>query len=501
LVTVTEDSIYLPFEVWLMSLKPKVCALLCILLLSAFGFGAAGNDLRLLEAIKKRDRAAVRSVMAQHADVNAASADGTTALAWAAIRDDLETVDLLIRAGANVNAATDYGVTPLSLACTNGNVPLVEKLLSAGANPNAAEWTGETPLMICARTGAVQAVKSLISRGANPNVRENLQGQTALMRATAMKQPDVVRALIQAGADVHARSNGGFTALLFASQQGDIDSARLLLEAGAHVNEATPLTGSALVLAAASGHEKFSLFLLEHGADAKTGDADGVTALHYAIPRGLAGIDNISVIFRPLESIPLDMPELVKALLSHGADPNARIVKAFPGNARSPYDPSPVLAGATPFLLAAAAADVKIMRVLLDKGADPQLMTNDGSTPLMVAAGVGRVDDRPANDEANALEAVKLAASLGNDVNAANERGRTALHGAAGGGSNAIVQFLAGHGANLNARDRRGNTPVEIALGMGTFVGGLPAGRVYKSTADLFLKLGAQPPQTRAASQ
>jgi ankyrin repeat protein len=189
------------------------------------------------------------------------------------------------------------------------------------------------------------------------------------------------------------------------------------------------------------------------------------------------------------------MPALVKALLSQRADPNAQIVKSFPGNARSPYDPSPTLPGATPFLLASAAANVDIMRILLDSGADPQIKSKDGSTPLMVAAGVGRVDDRPAKDQANALEAVKLAASLGNDVNAANERGRTALHGAAGGGANAIVQFLADHGANLNAKDRRGNTPVEIALGMGTFAGGLPAGRIYKSTADLLLKLGAQPPQ------
>jgi uncharacterized protein len=482
-----------------MFLKRTVWAGLWILLLSAVSFSAA-SDLRLLDAIKNRDHAAIRTLMAQHLDVNAASADGTSALAWAVIRDDVETVELLIRAGANVNAATDYGVTPLSVACTNRNAILVERLLEAGANATAPLWTGETPLMTCSRTGTTQALKSLIAHGANPNAKENLQGQTALMRAAAEKQTAIVRALIGFGADVHARSNGGFTALLFTAQQGDINSARLLIEAGADVNEATAETGNALVLAAASGHEKFSLFLLEHGADAKAVDAYGVTALHYAIPRGLAGIDNISVIFRPLDSVPVDMPELVKALLSHGADPNAQIVKAFPGNTRSPYDPSPTLAGATPFLLAAAAADLDIMRILLSGGANPQINSNDGTTPLMAAAGVGRVDDRPVKDEANALEAVKLAASLGNDVNAANQRGRTALHGAAGGGANPIVQFLADHGANLNTKDRRGNTAVEIASGMGTYVGGLPAGRIYKSTADLLLKLGAQPPQIKRPS-
>ena len=155
-------------------------------LLSVAGFAAANSDLRLVEAVEKGDQAAVRSLLQQRADVNAPQADGSTALAWAAHRDDLETADLLIRAGANVNAPNDYGVTPLSLACTNRNATLVEKLLKAGANPNAAMWTGETPLMTCARTGNVAAVKSLLAGKADVSVKETRRGQTALMWAAGL---------------------------------------------------------------------------------------------------------------------------------------------------------------------------------------------------------------------------------------------------------------------------------------------------------------------------
>src|SRR5262249_24656889 len=170
--------------------------------------------------------------------------------------------------------------------------------------------------------------------------------------------------------------------------------------------------------------------------------ADGVTAWHYAIPRGIAGIDSVSIVFRPFQEIPPDMPNLVKALLAHGANPNVQIVKDFPPYSRSPYALQTSLVGVTPFLLAAAAGDVDLMRILLDAGADPRIKSKDGSTPLMMAAGVGRVDDRESNQAyVNALEAAKLALMLGDDINAANAAGRTALHGAAGIGANTLVQF------------------------------------------------------------
>jgi uncharacterized protein len=463
-------------------------------LLGALSFAAPSEDLRLVNAVKNRDRTAVRSLMQQHINVNAAQPDGTTALAWAANRDDLETADLLIRAGAKVNAANDYGVTPLSLACTNRNAAMVERLLKAGADPNAALWTGETPVMVCARTGNVETVKLLLSHGADPNAKETQQGQTALMRAVAEKHPEVVRALIDRGADVRARSKGGFTALLFASQQGEVASAKMLLAAGADVNEKTPKNGTALVVAAASGREQFAIFLLENGADPNAADTYEVTALHYAVPRGIAGIDSVSIIFRPFHEVPSNMPELVKVLLTHGANPNVQIAKNFPPYSRSPYALQTNLVGVTPFLLAAAAADVDLMRTLLGGGADPHIKSKDGSTALMMTAGVGRVDEREnKQDDANALEAAQLALMLGDDINAANTIGRTALHGAAGIGANGLIQFLFEKGANLNAKDRRGYSPLAIAAGLAPR-GGDSASRVYEGTMALLLKLGAQPP-------
>ncbi|HYR89225.1 MAG TPA: ankyrin repeat domain-containing protein [Terriglobia bacterium] len=462
-------------------------------LLGALSYAAPADDLRLVDAVKNRDRAAVRSLMEQQVNVNAAQPDGTTALAWAANRDDLETADLLIRAGADVNKANDYGVTPLSLACTNRSALMVERLLKAAADPNAALWTGETPLMVCARTGNVETVNVLLSRGANPNAKENEQGQTALMRAVAERHPEIVRALIDGGADVRARSKGGFTALLFAGQQGEVASARILLAAGADVNEATPKNGTALVVAAASGREEFAIFLLENGADPNAADAYGVTALHYAVPRGIAGIDSVSIVFRPYHELPSSMPELAKSLLAHRANPNVQIAKDFPPYSRSPYALQTSLVGVTPFLLAAAAADVDLMRTLLRAGADPHIKSKDGSTALMMASGVGRIDERENNKEdAGALEAAKLALMLGDDINAANARGRTALHGAAGTGANAIIQFLFEKGANLNAKDRGGYTPLGLAKGLAPR-GGDSASQVYDGSVALLLKLGAQP--------
>jgi len=462
-------------------------------LLGAIGFAASAQDLRLVDAVKNRDRTAVRSLMEQHVNVNAAQPDGTTALAWASNRDDLEIADLLIRAGAKANLANEYGATPLSLACTNRSAGMVERLLKAGADPNAALWTGETPVMVCARTGNVETVKLLLSHGADPNAKETQQGQTALMRAVAEKHSEVAQALIDGGADVSGRSKGGFTALLFAGQQGDIASARILLAAGADVNATTPKNGTALVVAAASGREEFAIFLLEHEADPNAADAYGLTALHYALPRGIAGIDSVSIIFRPYAEVPPNLPKLVKALLAHGANPNVQIAKDFPPYSRSPYALQTRLVGVTPFLLAAAAADVDLMRVLLAGGADPHIKAKDGATALMMAGGVGRIDDRETNqDYANALEAAKLALMLGDDINAANGRGRTALHGAAGIGANELIQFLVAKGANLNTKDRGGYSPLAIAAGRAPR-GGDSASKIYEGTMALLLKLGSQP--------
>jgi len=266
-----------------------------------------------------------------------------------------------------------------------------------------------------------------------------------------------------------------------------------LLAAGADVNEAHPEDGTPLIVAAASCREKFAIFLLENGANPNAADTYGLTALHYAIPRGIAGIDSVSTVFRPYEEVPPDMPELAQSLLARGANPNAAIVKDFRPYSRSPYALQTSLVGMTPFLLAAASGNVGIMNELLRAGADSKLKSKDGSTALMMAAGVGRVDERENSAEiANALEAVKLALKLGNDVNAANARSRTAMHGAAGIGANAIIEFLVQNGANIEAKDRQNYTPLAMAAGR-VPRGGDSASRIYEGTVDFLLKLGAQP--------
>jgi len=476
-------------------------------LLSISSFAAGSGDLRLVDAVKSRNHEAVRSLLQQHVDVNTPQADGATALAWAAHWDDMEAAELLIRAGANVNAANSYGVTPLSLACVNQSAAMVEKLLKAGADPNEVP-SGTPVLMMAARTGNVDTVKSLLAHGADVNAKESARGQTALMWAVAEKHPEVARLLIDRRADVHARSTSGFTPLLFAAQQGDLDSARMLLEAGANVNEAAPEDGSALVVATHSGHEALALFLLEKGADPNAADAYGVTALHYTVLKGLARVSGVRPIsgagylYRP------NMPELVKALLAHGANPNARVVKFPPmPNTRmfKAIDLTPV--DATPFLLAAASYDAGIMRMLAAHGADPLLTDRAKNTPLIMAAGfaegITHAVQRPEQDDKDALEAVRTAVELGGDVNGTNDIGDTAIHGAAYVGANDIVQLLVEKGAKVDAENVYGQTAWTIAAEVMT--PGLAKDKdlrprnSHESTADLLVKLGAKPLTTAEA--
>jgi ankyrin repeat protein len=460
-------------------------------MLSAASLVAAGGDLRLVKAVEQGDKDAVRSLLAEKVDVNSAQPDGATALAWAAYRDDLETADLLIRAGADVNAANVNGITPLALACGNRSAVMVDKLAKAGANPNAAQkWSGETAFMTCARTGNVEAVKSLVSAGADVNARESKQQQTALMWAVAQGHPAVVRLLIAGGADIHARTKssapvvvgtgfgtgagrfevplslGGFTPLLFAARQGDVESARILLDAGADVNETAADGLSVLLVASDGGHEDLALFLLERGANPNVKDRNGMTPLHFALVRGLSVVrgvrfgsmaDDVSYIIRPV------MKRLVKGLLEHGANPNAQLTANLPRE-RNSYRPSVRTSGATPYLLAAAAGEADMMRLLVAKGADPRVATKgDNTTPLLAAAGGPWLEDRTPEEQRRALEAVQAAVELGADLNAANEKGLTALHGAAYAGANEVVEFLISKGAAVDAKDKIGQTPWTIA--------------------------------------
>jgi len=430
----------------------------------------------IVDAAKNGEKVALRALLQKKVDVNTTEADGSTALQWASYRDDLESADLLIRAGAKVNAANDLGVTPLWPASENGSSAMVRRLLEAGANPNAALLSGETPVMVAARSGYPGVVEQLLNKGANPNAHAT-RGQTALMWAVSQKHPDVVRVLVAHHADIGLKSDvwtevmaipphgylgynkaiphGGETALMFAARAGDLDSAKLLIAAGANVNDADAWGVSAITLAAHSGFRDLVELFLEKGADPNAAP-NGFTALHEAVMRR--------------------DEKMVAALLEHSAYPNAPL-KTWTPTRRSSEDFhfEASLIGATPFWLAARYLEPNVMRMLAGHGADPRFVLRvkwvasqgtgqqertETATALLAATGV--LDDNGNRDsggasawvpadrpqlEALTLETVRLAVELGVDVNAKDNDGRTALDGARNLKYASVADFLSAKGA------------------------------------------------------
>jgi ankyrin repeat protein len=469
-------------------------AYVCGLALLATSVTAVAAEYEVVAAAKAKDDAAVAMLIAGGADVNAPQPDGATALHWAAYWDSPATAARLLDAGAEVNAPNDYGVTPLALACDNASAGMVTRLLGRGADPNVARSTGETPLMSCARTGSVAAVAALLTNGADPSAAEPVRNQTALMWASSEGHAAVARLLLTAGANLRARTTSGYTALLIAARTDARELTSLLLDAGADVNAVAPDGTTSLLVATVRGHADLAILLLERGADPNA--SVGYTALHFAagswhteLTGRLRGIEtDRDDEWRSMNEVRVGKLRLVEALLAHGADADARLVSPPPqfGYASGRFRVS--LVGATPFLLAAMDADVEVMRALAVAGADTDAATDELTTPMMVAAGLGQVPAETQVSPAEALAAVRVALELGADVNQVNQMGRTALHGAAHIRSDAIVQVLVDHGARLNVEDGRGITPLMIAEGGGhILLPGLGGG----STADLLTALGA----------
>ena len=483
----------------------------------------------------------MRALLSAAVDADGRQPDGATALHWAVHRESVEIADLLIGAGAgaDVDAANDLGVTPLLMACARGHGALVERLLAAGADPNGALAGGETALMAAARAGSPAAVNALLEAGAHVNATETTRGQSALMWAVANRRPAITRVLLEHGADIHARTGtrrrvynmggsrsagsasrgitleevaeGGTTPLLFAARSGDLESARLLIAAGADVHDTAADGNTALNIAAHSGHGSLAALLLDEGADPNAAPL-GYTALHAAVLRGTLrdrGVANDD----PGAGLPL-----VRALLGHRADPNARLTSGTPVR-RWSHDFAFMdrWVGATPFWLAARFLEVEMMGVLAAAGADPRQPSRDGTTPLMAAAGQGYnrgggsafIRDRrdfssynpvesaalgstiPAAEERLAREAVAAALALGADVDAANEAGDTALHAAASHGMNGVIELLTSRGADPNVENRRGETPLALAV----YADGIGGDRfVREDTAALLRSLSGSEP-------
>lgn len=441
----------------------RVVALWIVPLLPLVSVVARGQEPSLVDAVKMGNVVAVRALIEGGTDVTQRDPHGTTALHWAVHRDDLELADLLLRHGARVDAANRYGVLPLYLASVNGNAAVVEKLLEAGADPDSALPSGETALMTAARTGDAATLKVLLAHGADVSAREGWKGQTALMWAAAENNAQAAALLIEARADINARSAGGvFTPFLFAVRGGHLEAARVLIDAGADVNATLPDGTNALVLAVINAHYELAGFLLDKGADPNAA-AQGWTALHQiSWTRRPNKGTNLPA---PVLTGALDSLALVGKLVQAGAAVNARQTKEPQDGYRNMLN----RIGATPFLLAAKAADVPLMRELLKHGADPTLTTVDGTTALMVAAGVGiwAPGESPGTAE-EALAAVKLVFEVrGGDVNDVDADGNTALHGAVlRGGVIPLIELLVERGARLDVRNEKGRTPLTIADGV-----------------------------------
>jgi uncharacterized protein len=434
---------------------------------------AQTRDDRLIDAIKKGDLTGARAFLSQGVDVNTRSGDGGTALHWAVYAENQEAADLLIRAGAAVNTANDLGVTPLWVAASNASAAMVATLVRAGANPNLAPSTGGTPLMLASRNGDVSSVKALLSHGADVNAKEEANGQTALMWALGQQHSEIAGILLDAGADIRARTEssqrvvllccptwagdpegtvtidqGGLTPLLFTALTGDVQSARRLLAAGADVNDTAAAGATALVMAAHAGFGDLVTLLLDSGADPNAAGA-GHTALHSAVLRG--------------------DQKMVKALLAHRANLNVRLAKGtFLKRGSREFAFDKFLIGATPFLLAARLGDVELMRLLATAGADLSIGLDDGRTPLIVAAQGETTGARMRGGaaEPRVTAAVKLLLELDADVNAVDRNGNTALHvlAARRPGFDGVIRLIAERGAALEIANSKGETPLALAL-------------------------------------
>jgi uncharacterized protein len=515
---------------------------------------AAGPS-TVVDAAMTGNRDAVKTLLQGGADVNTALGDGMTALHYAAVKNDAEMAKMLLVAGANAKATTRLGgYTPLLLASRAGHAAVIETLIAGGADPNGATVNGTTPLMLAAAAGKTDAVALLLDKGAKIDARENAREETALMFAAAASRADVVRLLAAKGADTKATSKvvdlsqfakeeqerfaqfaqqqgrggqgsqprgrgrgegvggidrqylfpelvgyqGGLAPLHFAARQGSVDSVRALLDAGADINQRSAGDRiTPIVLATLNGHFDLAMLLLERGADPNLAEDNGVTPLYAAIncvwaPKALYPQP------RAYEQQKTTYLDLMGALLDKGANPNARLRKKVWYSGYD-FDLSGVdEIGATPFWRAAYASDIEAMKLLVARGADPNVPSMKGAgrprtgdaqrevedvakippvpvggpgvPAIVAAAGSGYGEGFAANSHRYApsgmLAAVKyLVEELHADVNARDHEGNTALHNAAARGDVEMIKYLIAKGADVKAVTREGKTTADMANG------------------------------------
>jgi ankyrin repeat protein len=474
---------------------------------AALHSAAAGAN-ALVDAAGDAEAAAALALLADGADPNARSEDGTSALHWAAYHDDLELARALVAAGATADVINEYGSTPLSEAAAIGNPAMIALLLDAGADVERANADGQTPLMVVARTNKVEAAKLMIEAGADVDRAERWRGQTPLMWAAAQGQPGMIRLLLEAGAEPDVRSTanewprqvsgeprrmyrptGGLSPLLFAAREGCAECVAALLEGGADADFTNPDNVTPLFIAIDNGHMDAARVLIEAGANVNKWDWWGRTPLFAAVDQNAIPSGGRADRRSADATLPI---EIVGLLLDAGANPDLQLKMSPPY--RSIVDDrgcdSMLKTGMTPLLLAAKTFDVEAMRALLEAGANLDLPNQDGILPIHAAAGLGSSSCDPrgygpgiphyetADVQQASIAALGALLEAGTDVNAqapvvsgiggggrgGNRTGQTALHGSVTWGWNDVVRFLVDRGARIDLADASGRTPYDTAV-------------------------------------
>ena len=472
-----------------------------------------GNEQQLLQLASAGETAAAQELVSSNTDVNQSQSDGTTALHWAIYYNDEALVARLLERDADVMARNEYGATPLSQAAMIGNTNIIMMLLDAGAEANERGADDQTALMIIARTPNVAAAAVLVAAGADVNTREKWRNQTALMWAAAQLQPAMVEFLLEQGAEVDAQSlpnnwerqvtaeprmkilpPGGMTPLLYATREGCTGCVAALIKAGANLNQADPDGVTPLVMAGLNAKWDSMKLLLEAGANPDKWDIYGRNPLYTAVdyntlPHG-GRADRLSGDL----TTPLEIAELV---LAKGGNANLQL-KLFPPYRALGADRGAdglLRTGVTSLFRAARGGDIPMLELLLKHGALTELPSEEGVTPLIVAAGFRQsaIDTRGRfRNEAQALEATRILLEAGADPNITENNGQTAIFGAATQGWNSVVQLLADKGADLEHKDTNGNGPIDAAMGRAGAFGRGSGGDLHVETAALIEKLIAQ---------